>query len=73
MRPRVPDPTTIEMVDTDYPDRPSHRGHTVEIQGWNADYVMLVIRSDGKTNEALISPSELMKLAERAVAEGPKW
>lgn len=67
-------PTTIAVADTDYTERPAHRGHTVEIQGWNDDYVMLVIHSDdGKTNEAIISPVELTRLAKIATKEAPKW
>lgn len=68
-----PGPATIALQDTDYPDRPAHRGHTVEIQGWNDQTVMLVIHSDDKTNEALISPADLLRLAEVATIEAPRW
>jgi len=68
-----PGPTTILQVNTDYEDRPEHRGHTVEIQGWNEEHVMLVIRSDDRTNEAIISPEQLMQLAQKAKAEVGRW
>jgi hypothetical protein len=66
-------PTTIAQTDTDYSDRPAHRGHTVEVQGWNSEYVLLVIRSDDRVNEAIISPDDLMVLAEQAKAEAHRW
>jgi len=68
-----PGPTTIDQVNTDYPERPSHRGHTVEVQGWNDQCVMLVIHSDNKTNEALITPEQLRQLADRAQADVHRW
>lgn len=66
-------PTTIEVVGTDYEGRPSHRGYQVEVQGWNDEHVLLVIRSDDRVNEAIIAPAELKKLAEVAEREAPKW
>jgi hypothetical protein len=67
-------PTTIEIVDTDYEDRPAHRGHSVEVQGWNSEFVMLVIHSDdGKTNEALISPAQLRQLTRKVDEEVGRW
>lgn len=66
-------PTTITEVSTDYEERPDHRGHTVEIDGWNSEYVMLIIRSDTRTNEAIISPAQLRELADKAEQEAHKW
>lgn len=66
-------PTEITSVDTDYPDRPAHRGHTVKIEGWNDEYVMLVINSDDRTNEAMITPAQLERLTKAAKEEAPRW
>lgn len=63
----------IHKVDTDYDGRPAHRGHTVEVQGWNSDYVLLVIRSDDRTNEAIITPAELIELGEAAKREAWRY
>jgi hypothetical protein len=68
-----PSPSTIHQVDTSYKGIPGHRGHTVEIQGWNDEYVMLVIHSATRTNEAIISPSQLRELADVAEREVRKW
>jgi hypothetical protein len=76
---RKPGPTTIDMVDVDHPGkRPAHRGHSVEIQGWNSEYVALVIWAGDefdkpKAMEAIISPDDLMRLAEKAKAEAHHW
>jgi hypothetical protein len=71
--PRAWGPTTIAQTDTDYEGRPAHRGHTVEVQGWNSEFVLLVVRSDDRTNEAIISPDDLMTLAEQAKKEVHLW
>jgi hypothetical protein len=63
----------MAMVDTDYGNIPDHRGHTVEIQGWNPEFVMLVIHSKDRTNEALITPEQLRDLADRAEADAGRW
>jgi hypothetical protein len=65
--------TLIASVDTGYEERPEHRGHTVEVHGWNEDYVLLLIRSDDRVNEAIVSPVQLRELADRATAEAGKW
>jgi hypothetical protein len=49
----------MTKINTDYHDRPAHRGHTVEVQEWSSSYVMLVIRSDDRTCEALVTPRDL--------------
>lgn len=67
------DPTLIAQVSTDYEDRPPHRGHTVSVSGWNDATVMLVIRSDDRVNEALITPAELRSLADAAEANAHRW
>jgi hypothetical protein len=68
-----PGATEIARVDTDYKTRPEHRGHTVLIDGWNDKCVMLVIISDNRINEALISPDELRALADAAEKDIDRW
>lgn len=68
-----PDACTISAIDTDYPERPEHRGHTVQISGWNDEYAMLIIHSDDRTNEALVTPAQLRQLADDAEREVGKW
>jgi hypothetical protein len=58
-------------VDTTYNGRPVHRGYEVEVLDWNDHHVMLVIRSEMKTSEALITPAELLKLAVAAKLLAP--
>lgn len=65
--------TLIASVDTSYPQIPDFRGRVVSIDGWNSDYVMLLIRSDLGTAEAIISPEQLRFLAEKAEQEAHKW
>lgn len=65
--------TTIHQVDTDYDGRPEHRGHTVGIEGWNSEYVTLVIWSDDGAKEAIISPAQLRELVDKAEAEVHRW
>jgi hypothetical protein len=57
-------PCLVAYADTDYDNRPIHRGHTVEVQAWSDLYGMLVIRSDDRTNEALVTPEQLRQLAD---------
>jgi len=63
----------IARVNTNYDERPAHRGHTVLVDGWNDQHVMLIIVSDDKTNEALVTPGELRKLADAAEADLSRW
>jgi hypothetical protein len=65
--------TEIARVDTQYKERPEHRGHTVTVDGWSEDYVMLIITADSRSCEALIRPQDLIDLAEKAKADLHRW
>lgn len=60
---RVSGPNTLSWADCDYEERPDHRGHTVKVEDWNEEYVMLVIQGDTKDQEALIPRKALKQLA----------
>lgn len=67
--PYADNPLMLWYEDTDYPERPAHRGHTVHVSSWNDEVGMLVIQSDDRTNEALVTPAMLRRLADRLEAD----
>jgi len=58
-----------KRVSVDYPGRPRHRAHTVEVQPWGDQHVMLVLMSDTRVVETLLSREQLEQVFETAKTE----